>query len=152
MSFLLWYRNHDHMVDGIRYNILCLRVIRIRALDLLDYIQTFYNVPKEIILLWQLCIIGNADEELAAIGICTGICHGDTTNFVLSLDRFIFEGIARTIFIDSSSLRLGRITSLDDELGHDPVEDQAVIEALFCQEYKVVDGVWCKFRVEIHDN
>jgi len=75
------------------------------------------------------------DEELAAVGVRTGVRHGDRADLVLTrLGQFVVEAVAGT-----ATTGAGRIAALAHEAVDDPVEDHAVVVVVQRQEHEVVD-------------
>ena len=65
------------------------------------------------------------DEELAAVGVGAGVGHGQGADLVATgLGQLVLEAVAGT----APAVAL-RIATLDDELGNDPMEAHAVVEA-----------------------
>src|SRR3989442_5652570 len=105
-------------------------------------------MTKEIIQFLQgLCVVRCADEELAPIGIGTGVSHGSTTSRVICQYRLIIESVARTT--RACSLW---ITSLNNKFGNHTVEFQSIIEMMLSQVHKIIDGLWCQPWVEFQHN
>src|SRR5437879_2585002 len=150
LSFLLLRcLNHNHMVYDIWLNLLT-RCIIARTLNLLSHIQPLDDMPKKIIrLLQSLCIVSGTDEELTAIGIGARISHGHTASRVIGISRhrLVSKFIAR-----ATRTITKRITTLDDELGDDTMENHAIIEVMLRQVHKVIHCVGSHLGVKFQDD
>ncbi len=76
-----------------------------------------------------------ADEELAAVRIRTRVGHRQCPPSVLARHRLVGEAVA-----GPSAAGAGRIAALNHESFDNPVEDDAVVEAIVSEKHKVVDG------------
>ena len=88
------------------------------------------------------------DEELAAGGIRVhGPGHGDDAAAVLEgvLGKAVVAELAFDLIAGAADADSLRAAALDHEAGDDPVEDEAVVEALIHQVFKVVDRVGSVF-------
>lgn len=90
------------------------------------------------------------DEELTSRRIrMHGTCHGQNTRGVLQivgktiLCKFSFDGVTGTTHTGSL-----RASALDHETGNNTMKDFSIVEMFVCQADKVVDGIWCDFRIE----
>ena len=89
------------------------------------------------------------DEELAARGVGRlRTRHGDHAALVAEV---VLHAVELELALDAVAGAAGagalRAAALDHEAGDDPVEDQAVIEALVGQGDEVVDGVGSNLRI-----
>ena len=76
------------------------------------------------------------DEELRAVGVRTGVGHGQNAALVAkAVVGFVFEAVARAAATDAL-----RAAALDHEIGDDAVEVQAVVETALGQIDEVGDG------------
>src|SRR5947209_8045145 len=108
-------------------------------------------MSKKIILLGKR-IVGCADKELAAVRICSRICHCHCTSRIVSLDRLIRELVTRITGTTLLWIIAKRITCLNNLIASPleyTVEDQPIIEVVLCQEHKVVhrlgSQIWVQF-------
>lgn len=102
--------------------------------DFIQDIKTFGQMPKNDIILSQR-ISGMHDEELRAIGIGSGIGHGDRAARIIAGKRFIVKLIAR-----AAGAVTFRIAALDHEILDDAMENGAVIKIFLCQPDKIIHG------------
>ena len=109
--------------------------------DGVDNIETGNDFAEYGVAMWQWRVFLH-DEELAAIGIGTGIGHGhsafDITGLVGNRVRiqFIGEFVAGTAHTGTS-----RIAALDHEARDDTMEDEVIVETLTSQSDEILDGV-----------
>src|SRR5579863_463403 len=131
--------SHDNVVNDIRGNLLLGRgTLWIGSLNLQRHFNATHNMPEQVIFrLQSRCIISGTDEELAAIGIRTGVCHCQTTLGICRFDRLIFELITR-----ATGTSTQRVACLSDKTGYYTMEFEAIIKLVLCQEDKVVDRQW----------
>ena len=78
-----------------------------------------------------------SDEELRAVGVGAGVCHGEDAGAIVSEVgvEFVVEAIA-----GSAAAGAGRVTGLGHEVGDDAVEGGAVVVAQAGEVDEVVDG------------
>ena len=75
-------------------------------------------------------------------------CHGKNTRCMSKivcntiLGKFTLDAVSRATH--SGSIRA---SSLDHKSVDDTMEDQSVIEAILYKTDKVIDSVWCDFRI-----
>ena len=113
---------------------------RLRDVDALD------DVAEEVVVLRELAgAVVDADEELRAVGVRTGVRHRDRAERVLALHRLVAELVAGTAATGAL-----RASALDHEVGHDAVEREAVVVALAGEPDEVVHGARRELRVEVH--
>ena len=86
-------------------------------------IHSFRQLPEDTVPAVKLVHRNVGDEELGAVGIGTGICHRERSNFVFMRGKFILEAIAR-----SAPARAGGVPALRHKTGDYPVEGAAVIK------------------------
>lgn len=90
------------------------------------------------------------DEELAAVCVRAGICHGDDTGLMFEwvVPYLVFKFVPWPARASSQ-----RIAALDHEVGDHAVEFESVVKALLCEKHKVIDGfrrvVWVQFEDDI---
>lgn len=115
--------------------------------------DTVYNIHSAGDLA-KYCIIAfregsrtKCDEELAAIGISTRICHGDHPGFIkVQIIAFVYKLIAR-----SATACPCRITALGHKSCQYPVEGQAIKESLVRKKNKTVHGDRCLIGIKLND-
>jgi hypothetical protein len=80
------------------------------------------------------------DEELAAVGVGTGICHGKYAGFAVSqaLGKLIFEAVTGTAGAGTC-----RIAALDHELRDHAMEREPVMEAALREIDEIQHGERC---------
>ena len=79
--------------------------------------------------------VARDDEELGAVGVRAGVRHRDRAGRVAVARQLVVEGVAGA----AAAGALG-VAALDDEVPHDAVEGEPVVEALAGEEDEVVDG------------
>lgn len=87
------------------------------------------------------------DEKLGAIGIGTGVGHGDGAPVILIGNRFVGKFIAWS----AGAIALG-VAALDHKTVDDPMENCLVIKTLLCQKDKVVGGNRGLLGIELDSN
>src|SRR6267143_4860893 len=133
-----WLRSlTDLFLDGYGGHGVALR-------DLEDDVHARLDVAEQVVTFAQLLrIVDGTDEELAAIGVRTGVRHRQGAGGVLAEHRFVVELVARAA--GAGSLR---VAALDDEIGDHAVELKAVVILVARQEDEVIDAVGGQLGVE----
>ena len=91
------------------------------------------------------------NEELAAIGAGTGVCHGQGAPVVAEFHiKLILKAVAPDGFA-AGAVAIG-VAALDHKVLNDPVEGQAVIVAFFGMGKKILYRFRSKFREETELN
>ena len=82
--------------------------------------------------LWRV-----GDEKLGAVCAGASVGHGQIARAVLVriAHKLVFEAVART-----TATGTGGVAALDDEVGNDAVEGDAIVKAFTRQKHEVVDG------------
>ncbi len=94
--------------------------------DLLDDVVAFDDFAEDGVFAGEPGGGSYGDEELAAVGVGAGVCHGQLAFFLEAVTRaagFVGEAVA-----GASHAGAFRIAPLDHELGDDAVEDSSVVE------------------------
>jgi len=87
------------------------------------------------------------DEELRPVSIRTRVGHGNGATEIFTSKRFVFEFVPR-----SACTGAGGVTTLDHEAVNGAVEDGAVVEVVFSEIDKVVNGDGGVLRIESNNN
>ena len=89
------------------------------------------------VLLVEVGVVDGVDKELAASGVgAAGVGHGDGAPDVgVALPELVLDGVSGSAHAGS-----GGVPALDHESVDDPVEDDAVVEALLRQFHEVAGG------------
>src|SRR4029453_11686649 len=112
----------------------------------LDNIKAFDNLTKNRVTPVQEAFWPKGNEELAAIGVASCICHGYNTFLVKSqVTLFVLEFIARTTHAGT-----GWITALGHEILQHTMEGCPVVVALLCKEYEIVYRFRRLVREQLH--
>ena len=91
--------------------------------------------------------VGLYDEELAAIGVFTAVCHGQgAAEVVQFLGELIFKRLTPDA-LTAGAVAVG-VAALDHEAINDPMEPQAVVITLFCQGSEVLHCLGSLFGEE----
>ncbi len=108
------------------------------ALHLLEDVETLHDLAEQAVLRRQADAARAGDEEeLAAVGVRTGVGHGDRADLVLAgLGQLVGELVA-----GAATAGAGRVAALAHEAVDDAVEDDAVVVVVGGEEDEVVDGV-----------
>ena len=97
----------------------------------------------------RVAVVCLYDEELAAVGGRTCICHRQCTAEVAQLNvEFILERSSPDAF--AAHAGAFRVAALNHKAVDDAVEADTVIVTLFCMGHKVFDCLWCFFREQSH--
>ena len=91
--------------------------------------------------------VGGDDEELRAVGVRPGVGHRQRALDHLVVVELVLEAVAGAA--GPGSLRA---PALDHEVGDDPVEDQAVVEAVGGELAEVLDRLRGVVVVELDDD
>ena len=102
---------------------------------------------------WVACLLvakssDVRDKELAAVGARSGIGHGKRAG---SVGQVLFAFISKVIARTTAAGACG-IASLDHEVGNYPMEDNAIVEAIFGKENKIIHRFGCVGCIEFADN
>ena len=118
-------------------------------LHLVEDVETLHDLTEQAVLRRQADAVGAGDEEeLAAVGVRTGVGHGDGTDLVLAgLGQLVGELVA-----GAATTGAGRVAALAHEAVDDAVEDDAVVVVVSGEEHEVVDGLRRLERVEGDDD
>lgn len=101
----------------------------------------------------------SGDEELASVGVGSGVGHGEAEGFVLELEVFVVELVAPDGSA-SSTISSCEITALDHEVGDDSMEGaalelqslSAVSPLALAQLSEVFNGLWDGRAEEVDDD
>jgi hypothetical protein len=86
------------------------------VLNLSDYVHSTDYIPEDHVLSVQMRCRGCQNEELAAVGIRTGICHAEKAGTgVLKAKVLVVERLAAKDSGTASSVAIDKISSLDHE-------------------------------------
>src|SRR3954454_2693316 len=97
-----------------------------RALDLVDDVHAVGHAAEDGVLSVEpRSGVGGDDEELRAVGVRARVGHGERDAHDLVLVELVLELLARP-----AGAGPGRIPALNHEVLDDPVEDDAVVEAV----------------------
>ena len=113
--------------------------------DCVDHIHAVGHFSKNGVFSIQVGLRGMGDEKLAAIGVWTGISHGDHPGFVL---KRVAINLVRKFITGATAARAGGVSTLDDEIIDYPVETNPVVVAILGQEDKIVNRDGCVFGIE----
>ena len=109
------------------------------VLKLLERVHSLYQQAEDAMLAVEVRLRPVADEELAAVGLGSGVGHGQRARDVLELGtELVGELVAR-----AAAAGAGGVTTLRHEVGDHAVKRRAVIEAVAGQEDEVVHGHRC---------
>src|SRR5271157_50300 len=95
--------------------------------DLLDYVVALDHFAKHAVFIVEVRGGGRGDKELAAVGIGSGIGHGEDAGLgVLEIGmELVGEFVAGT-----AASGAFRVATLNHEIGNDPMENGAVVKGL----------------------
>src|SRR5262252_2656531 len=120
----------------------------VALLDAVDKLHARHDLAEHGVLAIEVRRIAVADVELAARRVrVLAARHRHGAAHVLLLVELGLDGVARA----AGAVAL-RAAALHDEVGHDPVEVEAVVEALLGQGDEVLNGLRRVFREELDPN
>lgn len=67
------------------------------------------------------------DEELGAVGVGTGVGHGEETGLVMAKLEVLIGKLGTVDGLATSAVVVGEVTALEHELGDDTVENAALV-------------------------
>ena len=111
--------------------------------DFVYHIHTFDDMTEDRVLIVKEVVVYQIDEELAAAGVVTCVCHRQCSAVVpVMKGEFILDRITRAPAAGS-----GRVAALEHETVDDPMEDYSIIVAFF---YKCLEitGRYGHFWIE----
>src|SRR3954468_19454317 len=112
-------------------------MIGVGGLDLVDDLHAIDDVPEDRVLAVEPRRgIGRDDEELAAVGVRTGVRHRQRTADDLVLVELVLERVA-----GAAAAGAGRIAALDHEVLDHTVEDHAVVKVVAGELLEVLNGL-----------
>jgi hypothetical protein len=110
-------------LDGL----LGLTRLRSDLLNGLDDVQALDNLAEDDVLAVQPRCLDSADEKLAAVGVGSGVGHGqDTRSSVLQGEVLVLELLAVDT-LTTGTVAAGEVTTLKHELGDDAVEGGTLV-------------------------
>jgi hypothetical protein len=125
------------------------------VLDLLDNLVALEDFTEDDVLAIEPRGDNGGDEELGAVGVATGVGHGQKTLLgVLELEVLILEAVA-VDRLATSAVTLGEVTALDHKVLDDTVESRALVtEALLTsgQSAEILSGFGDSLAIETHDD
>ncbi|OIC23906.1 hypothetical protein A7L51_18925 [Acinetobacter baumannii] len=96
-------------------------------LDGLDNVKTLLDLAEDDVLAVQPAGLDGADEELGAVGVSSGVGHGeDTRSSVLQVEVLVGELLAVDA-LTTGAVAAGEVATLEHELGDDAVEGRALV-------------------------
>jgi hypothetical protein len=99
--------------------------------DLLADVHAFDDLTENDVFAVQPRGLGGADEELGAVGVGSGVGHGqDSGSGVLQLEVLVGE-LGSVDGLASGAVMVGEIASLAHEIGNDSVERAALVAESF---------------------
>lgn len=98
-----------------------------KMLHLSNNIHALYNFAKNDVFAIEPVCGGGGDEELASVGVGSGVGHGQNARLgVLQLEVLVLE--SRSVDgLSTSAVVVGEVTSLAHEVGDHPVECAAFV-------------------------
>ena len=126
------HRVDDHVVVG--------RSLRVRRhpLHLVEHVEALDHLAEQAVQRRQAdAARAGDDEELAAVGVRTGVGHRHRADLVAAgLGQLVVEPVA-----GAAGAGAGRVAALAHEAVDDAVEDHAVVVVVEREEDEVVDGL-----------
>ena len=132
------------------------------TLDSGDDVHTLNDTAEDDVLVVQPGGLDGADEELRSVGAGAGVGHGQNTGTGVLLTEVLVLELGAVDGLTASSVTAGEVTTLDHELGDDPVEGRAlVVERLAgaasslltsAQAPEVLSGLGDNVVVQLHDH
>lgn len=111
---------HDHLLGGLAR-------LAAEALDRLDDVQSLDHLAEHDVTLVQPRRLDRAHKELRAVGVGTGVRHGqDSGAGVLQREVLILELVA-VDGLASSAVVVGEVSALAHEVRDDAVEDRSLV-------------------------
>jgi len=125
------------------------------ALDVLDDVLALDDLAEDDVLSVKPRAGNGGNEELGAVGVLAGVGHGEEERLgVLELEVLIGELLAID-GLSTSSVVVGKVTTLEHELGNDTVEDgvlEAVAVLTSAELAEVPCGLWGNAVLELEHN
>src|SRR5690606_15969046 len=118
--------------------------------DVVEHLAALGHLPEDrVVLLEAITEVIMHDEELAALGVGTGVRHRQGTAHVVEViaRQLVLEPITRP-----AGARAGRIATLHHEARDDAVDRSDVVESIRRQTNEVVHGVRRRLGVELEDH
>lgn len=116
-------------------------------MNIVDYIQAFYYFVEVGVIVVQVSgvVVVVVNEELRIFGVLFGVCYRQYVMVVVLIVviKFIIDGI-----IGAVMAIVIWVFVLNDEVGNNVVESQAIVVVIFGQFYKVSNGIWGIFVIE----
>ena len=132
------------------------------TLDSGDDVHTLNDTAEDDVLVVQPGGLDSADEELRSVGAGASVGHGQNTGAGVLLTEVLVLEFGAVDGLTASSVTAGEVTTLDHELGDDPVEGRAlVVEGLAgatgtlltsAQAPEVLGGLGDNVVVQLHDH
>ena len=122
--------------------------------DLIDHVHALEHLAEGRVLAVEELAVGVHDEELASGGVRRlRTRHGQHAALMreVVLDAVELE-LALDAVARAAHAGAVRAAALDHEAGNDPVEDQAVVEALVCQRDEVADALRRFLGIQLTDD
>jgi len=111
--------SHNNLLAG-------LTTLRSKRFNLLDYVHALNDLSKDYVLAIQPASLGCTDEELGAVGVGSGVSHGqDTWSSVGKLEVFILELVSIDRFASSSVVGC-KITTLAHKVRDNSMEGRSL--------------------------
>lgn len=110
-----------------------------------DGINHFYSLSdltKDDVVFGKILVLVH-DEELRAIGVRSGVGHGDGATKIFASEGFVCKLVSW-----SACTGAGRITTLDHEAINGAMEDGVGVKVIFGEIDKVVDGNGSVLRIK----
>ncbi len=114
--------------------------------DGVEYVQTLCHLTEDSVYTVQVWCWTIGNEELAAVGVWTSICHRQHTYFVML--EFKRTGFVAELIAGTARACASWVAALHHEALDDTVEGGAIVESLAGKEDKVVDGYRSLLRKE----
>src|SRR5690349_10270267 len=118
-------------LDGYRFELIAL-------LNLVHHILAAGDLPEHGVLAIEPIGDDVGDEELAAVGIGSGVGHGEGADFMLIR---IAPGLVLKFIAGSAAAGAGGIAALDHEVGDHAMKHGAVVKAFAREEDEIVDSL-----------
>ena len=87
--------------------------------------QHSHLAEHDVLAVEPLCLDG-ANEELGTVGVGASVGHGEDAGAGVLVDEVFVTELLAVNGLATSAVALGEVTTLEHELGNDPVEDAAL--------------------------
>lgn len=114
--------------------------------DGIDYFYSLSDLTKDNVVFGKILVLMH-DEELRAVGVRSGVGHGNSTTKIFTSEGFVCKLVSWSTCTGTS-----RITALDHEAIDGAVEDGVGVKVIFGEIDKIIDGDGSVLRIKSNDD